>query len=269
MCYIPGIMEALFPKALGAGQGIVCAVGAGGKKSLLYAIARAHPGRVAITATVPVAPFPRDIPDEVVIAEPETLDTRVAQAARTKRIVAYAAPSNKPGRLGGVAPEAIHQLHRQCSFDLTLVKADGARMRGIKAPREGEPNLPRGADTVLFVLSIQVVGRMLDERCAHRIERLSAVTGAEPGEPLGTQHLARLLSSPEGALKNADSATVIPVINQVDEERWWKLARDVARRTLALTDRFDRVALTALNREQAVMEIINRRVRSRSSRAGI
>ena len=249
-------MEVLFPEALGAERGIVCAVGAGGKKSLLYAIASVHPGRVAITATVPITPFPRDLQAWVVIAESEALGDRVAQAAETSRIVAYAEPSTKHGRLGGVSPETVPLLHRQNGFDLTLVKADGARMRDIKAPREGEPNLPPEADTVLFVFSIQVVGRVLDEGSAHRIERLAAVTGASPGDPLGPEHLARLLASPEGALKGTGSATVIPVINQVDDARWLDLAREVAQRSLALTDRFDRVALTALNRERPVMEII-------------
>ena len=37
---------------LEARSGIVCAVGAGGKKSLLQHLATTHPGRVAITATV-------------------------------------------------------------------------------------------------------------------------------------------------------------------------------------------------------------------------
>ena len=36
---------------LGARSGIVCAVGAGGKKTVLQHLAAAHPGRVAMTAT--------------------------------------------------------------------------------------------------------------------------------------------------------------------------------------------------------------------------
>ena len=43
-------------RALGVTGGIVCAAGAGGKKSLLYALARAWPGRVGVTATVHMAP---------------------------------------------------------------------------------------------------------------------------------------------------------------------------------------------------------------------
>ena len=53
---------------LEAREGIVCAIGAGGKKSTLYALARHHPGKVAITATVYNTFFPADLDAVEVIA---------------------------------------------------------------------------------------------------------------------------------------------------------------------------------------------------------
>ena len=47
--------------ALEAREGIVCAVGAGGKKSVLYQLAREHPGRFALTATVHTTEFPDEL----------------------------------------------------------------------------------------------------------------------------------------------------------------------------------------------------------------
>ena len=46
-------------RALGIEQGIIAAIGAGGKKSLLYAIAAEVPGRVAWTSTVHTPTPPR------------------------------------------------------------------------------------------------------------------------------------------------------------------------------------------------------------------
>lgn len=251
-------MESTFLQALGLTGGIVCAAGAGGKKSALYALARQHPGRVALTATVPMAPFPPDLGARVVIGEMPALETDVARAARHSRITAYAGPSARPGRYGGIAPATVTALHARCGFDLSLVKADGARMREVKAPREGEPNLPPETAAVLFVVSVQAVGRPLDERCAHRVQRLMAVTGAAEGAALSATHLARLLASPDGALKGAENATVIPVINKVDDSHWLGVAHEVAVRALALTQRFDRVLLTALNRAQPLVECVCR-----------
>ncbi|MCB1808645.1 MAG: hypothetical protein KDJ99_26900, partial [Candidatus Competibacteraceae bacterium] len=39
--------------------GIVCLVGAGGKKTTLYALAQRFSGRIGITTTVHLPPFPR------------------------------------------------------------------------------------------------------------------------------------------------------------------------------------------------------------------
>ena len=114
--------------ALGAHKGIVCAIGAGGKKSVLYQLAREHPGRFALTATVHNTVFPEDLPVETVIEEDAALHERVL-AVDSSRSVAYACPSTKPGRHAGASPETIRSLHETGHFDATLVKADGARMR--------------------------------------------------------------------------------------------------------------------------------------------
>ncbi len=45
-----------------ARRGVICAVGAGGKKSTLYNLVARHPGRVALTATVFTAHFPDAVP---------------------------------------------------------------------------------------------------------------------------------------------------------------------------------------------------------------
>ena len=74
--------------ALEAREGIVCAVGAGGKKSVLYQLAREHPGRFALTATVHVTEFPDDLPVEQVIGEDAVMEDAVLSS--TSRSVAYA-----------------------------------------------------------------------------------------------------------------------------------------------------------------------------------
>ena len=87
-------------------------------------------------------------------------------AAARHRLVAYAQPSAKPGRLGGLPGALIDRLHRAGGFTVTLVKADGARMRWIKAPREDEPVLPEEVATLLPVVSIKALGQPLTPRSA-------------------------------------------------------------------------------------------------------
>jgi probable selenium-dependent hydroxylase accessory protein YqeC len=249
-------------EVLAAQRGVVCTVGAGGKKSTLYRLAEAHrvvgSARVGLTATVMVAPPPASLFGEPLVAPDDQLTRQLPELATQRRLLAYARPSTKPGRLGGVAPEMVAELHRCCGFTVTLVKADGARMRLIKAPADDEPVLPPGATTVLPVVSAQALGRPLSPAVAHRLDRLVAITGAVPGEPLAPVHIARLLASDAGALQHAQKATVVPIINMVDDDSARDAARAAAREALAMTRRFDRVVLAAMTAADPLVEVVVR-----------
>lgn len=232
---------------LGARAGVICAVGAGGKKSLLYQLAREHPGRVALTATVHTTEFPADLPLAQVVDDDAVLSQRVLALAQS-RSVAYACPSDKPGRYAGVSPGTIRSINDEGGFATTLVKADGARMRWIKAPEDNEPVLVPNADTVIPVLSARAIGEPLSERVAHRVERVSAVTGVAAGAPLTPEAVGRLMASAAGALRGIGDARVVPLINMVDDAGREQLAREAASAAIAMTTRFDRVVLCCLRR---------------------
>lgn len=242
---------------LHARGGIVGATGAGGKKSVLFAIAARHPGRVAFTTTVHTLPPPEALGARVIIAPEQQLETELQRHADA-RFVAYACPGDKPGRLTGVPAALIDTLHAACGFDLTLVKADGARMRWVKAPADDEPVLPAGMTTLIPVLSARALGEPLAERIAHRVERLAEVSGAAVGMPFLPEHAARLLASERGLLKGCGGARVVPVINMVDDPERLRLATETAQRALALTARFDRVVLARLKDSEPVVAVVER-----------
>jgi probable selenium-dependent hydroxylase accessory protein YqeC len=246
--------------ALASRDGVVCALGAGGKKSTLYRLAAARGGaRVAVTSTVHIPPFPARLVAERVIADADDLAAAVEEAARRSAVVAYACPTVKRGRHGGVPPQLVARLHQSLGFDLTLVKADGARARTIKAPADDEPRLPPRVDTALLVVGIHAVGAVLDERIAHRVDRMTAVTGARAGEVITVGHVARLLCAPEGLLKDVPAQTrVVPLLNMVDDPGWESVAREVAERALAGSDRFDRVVLAAMRQRDPVVAVVTR-----------
>ncbi len=257
-----GTEQDLLRAALGdtAEPGIVCMVGAGGKKTAINRLAAAFAerwptARIAVTATVFTAPPARTLLDaRMVEADPEPAVARLREARR----VGYYTPSQKPGRLGGVAPEVIGRIHRDGGFAVTLVKADGARMRALKAPQPGEPALPEATDLVVHLTSAAALGAVFDDRTVHRGERFAALTGAVPGQALTPEHLARLLAHPDGAAYAAESLRLVPIINQVDTEERQKAARRAAEFALAATDRFDRILLTALTAEKPLIDMVQR-----------
>ena len=243
-----------------AEPGIVCMVGAGGKKTAINRLAAAFAdrwptARIAITATVFTAPPARALLDaRAVDADPLAAIERLRDARR----VGYHTPSHKPGRLGGVSPDVIGRIHREGGFAVTFVKADGARMRALKAPQPGEPALPDATDLVVHLSSAAALGAAFDDRTVHRGERFAALTGAIPGQPLTPEHLSRLLAHPEGAAHAAKSLPLVPIINQVDTDERRTAARRAAEIAVAATDRFDRVLLTALTAEKPLVDMVQR-----------
>ena len=170
----------------------------------------------------------------------------------------FARPSEKHGRFAGVATALVSVVHAEAGFDVTLVKADGARSRWIKAPNDAEPRIPSDADTVICVASARAIGQPLSDRIAHRVERIEALSGARAGEPIDAMHVARLISSEQGGLRGVGSARVIPVINMVDDEERRRLAMQAAEYLLDASERFDRVVLTSMRHDPPVVDVLRR-----------
>lgn len=239
--------EASLLDLLEARSGVVCAVGAGGKKSLLKRLATAHPGRAAITATTFTTYFQENIGFAVAIDTDERLPDAVARLDPAAS-VAYACPDDRPGRRAGVSAVTVARIHREGGFAVTFVKADGARMRMVKAPAEDEPALPACCTTVLPVVSALAIGEPLNARVAHRLARLEQVTGLRENERITPAHVGRLLASPHGSMKATGQRRVVPVINMVDDADREAQAREAAAVALELCDRIDRVVLLSLAR---------------------
>lgn len=254
--------------ALRARSGIVAVVGAGGKKSTLYRLLEAHRalgrGRILLTSTVQLATAPKALDVEtIILGEDGDADAALARVRGRDGAFLFAGPpmkadTAKPLRYSGLPQRLIPHLHAGGPFDVSLVKADGARMRMIKAPRADEPALPDGVTTLLPIVSARVFGRALTDRLAHRPERLIEVIDADIGTELAPQHVARWLSSPAGALQHAGDAAVVPIINMVEGRERLDKAREAARRALAITDRFERVILAAMHGEAPLVDIVRR-----------
>lgn len=239
-------------RALEAEAGVVSVVGAGGKKSAMYRLARSI-DRAVVTATVRIPPF------EAHVARVEVTDDPVAA-------VAAAGPDDWPlgliaardsaDRLLGYEPPVIDELSTVTAVDTVIVKADGARMRKFKAPDEGEPRIPARSTVVVPVLSAHVIGEPLSAELVHRVERVADISGLSPGQIMTPEAVAAVVVSPAGGHKGVpDGATVIPVINMVDDPGAERRARGVAGHILAQSA-CPRVVLTRLNTDEPVVDLV-------------
>ncbi|QLG27777.1 putative selenium-dependent hydroxylase accessory protein YqeC [Halorarum halophilum] len=225
-------------------DGLVAVVGAGGKKTTLYALAGAT-DRAVVTATVRIPIF-----DEHV-ARVEATDDPIAALADADAgdfPLGLVPEQERPDRYRGYDRDVVDGL-AAAHDDPVFVKADGARMREFKAPSDREPQVPDGADAVIPVASVHAVGKPLTGEVVHRPERVSAITGIDVGEEITAEAVGAVLASTGGGLKGVpEGATVVPLVNKVDDEGDEQVAREVAEAAMAADEsgRIDRVVLARM-----------------------
>jgi probable selenium-dependent hydroxylase accessory protein YqeC len=256
---------ALVPNLAVQGRGRIAAfVGAGGKTSALFAVAREAAGRglsVLVTTTTHMYD-PRDEggrgEDEVLLlsgyarrrgpgagGSPDWLHGR----ARSASLTVLASGKDKDSlKLDGVDPAWVPELAG--SFDLVLVEADGSRGLPVKAPGEHEPVLPPLVDLVFGLIGLDCLNAKAGSDSVHRFEAFQQVTGIEEGSPIGAGHLSHLVTSSHGLFKGCAPATRrIVLLNKADLAKGgdavelWRLLR--------ATPSVDAVFLTAFSPAQA------------------
>ncbi|MFP8890052.1 selenium cofactor biosynthesis protein YqeC [Natrialbaceae archaeon A-CW2] len=247
---------------LEADTGVVCVVGAGGKKSTLYELA-GRLERCVLTATVRIPIFDEQVAKVDVVSDPVGTLEQVIQRedSGSEEFWPLGVVPERDGtdRYRGYDPETVDRIAALDGIDQVLVKADGARTRLLKAPNDREPQLPRSADTVLAIASCHAVGRSLEADVVHRPERVAALTGRSVGDVLEPADIATVLTHSDGGMKGIPpSATPIPVINMVDDEADLEVAREIGRLVLddGGDDRIEKVVLTSMIEQDPLVDVL-------------
>jgi len=185
---------------------LISLVGAGGKTTTMYTLARelAQKGkRVITTTTTQIFTPTADETEELIIeAEISLLLNKVQVAWNHHRHITVAASVNERGKLMSLHPDIVLQLIQIGGADAVIIEADGARHRQIKAPAHYEPVIPTETNVALLLMSAEAINQPLSEAIAHRPERIAAVTGIDIGGMLTPDVIARLMTSENGALKD-------------------------------------------------------------------
>lgn len=233
-----------------AAEGVVAVVGAGGKKSTLYALA-ADLERAVLTATVRIPPFEGHVDRLAVTEDPVT----VVEANEPWPLGVVPGRDGDRDRYLGYDTGTIDDLAAATDVPI-LVKADGARRRWFKAPADDEPQVPEAADVVVPVASVRAVGEPLDEDRVHRPERVAALTDLAVGDAIRPADLATVLTHEAGGLKGVPAgASVRPLLNMVDDADLAAIGRDIADAVVA-HPRVDAVVLGRMDL-RTVVDVID------------
>ncbi|MFQ5615478.1 MAG: selenium cofactor biosynthesis protein YqeC [Anaerolineales bacterium] len=254
-------------KALRASNGSrIAFVGAGGKTTALFRLARQLPPPVLAAATTHLAThqlkladhhFVVETPDEVTslvevtpLVEIASLDLNRSSKSRLPGGVILLTGGRMDERTKGVDGQTLAGV-LQLANDLNcplLIEADGSRLRPLKAPAEHEPAIPGFVDTVVVVAGLGAVGKPLTSEWVHRPERFAALSGLGAGAPITAQALTKVLTNPAGGRKNIPPrARRVVLFNQADspvQESWGLEMVD------ALLGAFHAVGIASLERDE-------------------
>ena len=239
-------------------RGRLAIVGAGGKTTAMFRLARELGERGLRVACATTTRIFRPAPDEadLILAENNAgfLETcRESAALGRTACLAWAPEGDK---LLGLSANFIHNLNNAQVFDWILVEADGARCLPLKAPAAHEPVIPERSTHVLGVAGLTAIGLTMDETHVCRSGRYAELSGLPLGAPVTSDSVARVCLHREGMFKGApDDCTRLLWLNQADADGALEHGRrilDLLREAGGLPHR---ACIGAAGRTPCVMEV--------------
>jgi molybdenum cofactor cytidylyltransferase len=209
-------------------------VGAGGKTSTLFTLARTLPGTVLVTTTTHLGVSQAGFADQhYVISSPEELSCKELVIKKVNLMTGLLTLDNRFRAPDESVLTRMHELAKEKKIYL-LIEADGARTLSLKAPAAHEPRIPDWCDVVIVCAGLSAVGKFLTADCVHRPERFAVLADMEMGETITLHHIARVLVHPEGGMKGIPpSARKIALLNQADTPEMIDKAKEVVSDLLA------------------------------------
>lgn len=227
---------------------VISLVGGGGKTALMYALGcelSAKRGGTILTTTTRVRE-PETAPSRLQFLSHDLAEVGswVAENIGRRAALLIARGRLPDGKLEGVPPEWVEALFRVAGVSYIVNEADGAAGRPLKAPREGEPVVPKNTTLLVPVMGIDGLGRPLDEAWVFRSAIASRLLDLPLGSTVTEEVVARLMKA---LLKGTPPGTrVVPVVNKIDLPGGREKARKLARYLLSMDPGIRRVLLCRL-----------------------
>ena len=219
---------------LGKG-GVISLVGAGGKTSLMFRLARelANSGETVLTTTTTKFQVPTKEQSSILIVtdSAEDLLARLRdELNKHNHITAAAGRLADRNKLIGLAPEVVQDIWNRYMFRWIIVEADGAAGRPLKAPAEYEPVIPACTALCVGILGLNGVGQPLDPEWVFRHEQFMQLSGLAAGATVTPAAIVNVLVNEMGTFKTVPTNSVrIAFCNQADVPQNLAAGRQIAR----------------------------------------
>lgn len=174
---------------------MICITGAGGKTSLLYALAgKAHAAgrKIAVSTTTHIRQPNTDYPFPVVGTPCED------------------------GKFSSLSTEELERWNTRVDF--LLLEADGAKQLPLKVPAAYEPVIPAACRRVIGVMGMDALGRPLQDVC-FRLREAQALLDCGADHIVTLEDMAAIALSTDGLAKGTEGKVYCIVLNKCEGER--------------------------------------------------
>lgn len=214
--------------------GVISLVGAGGKTSLMFRLARelSRQGDAVLSTTTTKIYTPSREQSSVVMIS-ESASDLVVEAGKILRQKPHISAGSRriafQNKLKGFTTETIDQIWQSGVFRWIVVEADGAAGKSLKAPAEHEPVIPQCTRWVIGIVGLNAVGKPLTEKWAFRPQLVSKITGLAQGASITEAAIAEVLTNANGIMKGFPAqAKRYAFLNQVESKKRLEAGRRIA-----------------------------------------
>ncbi|MBN1963132.1 MAG: putative selenium-dependent hydroxylase accessory protein YqeC [Anaerolineae bacterium] len=239
---------------------VISFVGAGGKTSALFRLARelaAEGWRVVGTTTTRVAAAEvQDAPAALTVSDPIDFDA-VREALDAHGFV-FIYDQLRRDKALGLDSALLRQFVDRVNSDVLLIEADGSRRLPLKAPYAHEPVITTETTRVVVVAGMDIIGQPLDDEHVYNPEAMMRRYGYPAGGEIVWPWVASVLRDEQLGLRHVDPAVPVTILlNKTEREDvvMRRRARLIAG-LLLRSSRIDSVAIGAMqDAEDPVFEM--------------
>ena len=216
-------------------------VGAGGKTTALFQLAREFKQRVIVTATTHLGAWQTPLADHHIIAK--SVDDLIKHDFQGVTLITGSIENDRTEPIDKLILLWLHDVSKEKSIPF-LIEADGARQKSLKAPAEHEPEIPDFVEMAVVVVGLSGLGKPLNEEYVHRPEIFAKLARQETGAKITAENIVKLICDPKGGLKNIPPrARRVVLLNQADTPELKSASGKMARQLL---DHYDSVIVGTL-----------------------
>lgn len=194
---------------------LVSIVGSGGKTTFMYTLGKElrRDNRVLLSTTTKIFCPKSEEADFLVIGK-EKFKNIINQ--KSKGIYVYGGSKIENEKLTAISQKEIEDAVK--SFDYIILEADGSKCKPLKGWNNNEPVIYDETEITLGVMSLEVIGKKIDDRIIHRIEEFTKLIKGLEGDTIITDHLIKVIFSQEGLFKNSRGKKIL-YLNKVESEK--------------------------------------------------